>query len=691
MSFEILSLFSFIIGILTYENFSPIIVLSFFPLFFLPKFNKKLLFCFFLFFFLGHLITNYKYKNKLNWNVDFSKISEIEGDVILVKEKPFEKDLIVNVKKIIANGEYYNWNGKIIVKTKEKIEFLPGEDLRVKDLIIFEIKPPKNPFEFDYRKFMNRQGIFLQAKSDNIEIIQTKNLKLIFSYLRKKIENKIEKYMRFNSDGCELVKLLTIGSDDIPDFLRIIGVRTGIYHLFVISGIHIVFIIFFLKVIFIPFQKINNVKPFLFPLIIFIFLWFYSFLCGFKIPITRAVTMVSFYLISEILGKEIDPVKSLIIACIFLLFLNPFYIYSLSFLLSFLSTFGILIIYRKINNFFKKKNFISNLFIATISAQIFILPLLFYNFGYFYPIGILSNLIFTPIVGLITITSFASLAIPILFYPLCFMTDSFLKILVLFSNLSPKINFCFPLFFVFIYYFFLLFLISTIKKYIKLGVIFLFVILCFFYPFKKLNNEEIIFFSSKSSIILFYSKGRGILIIPERIENKDYYGEIIRKISKNKKIKIEKIILFGNKFSDDLFFVSNFKESKIYIPQFMNCSVFFKKNNEIIRIVDDEKIILNNAEFIFKDGNLIIKYDDIKILILISENIGDFLIEEKYFIIYPVKFKKKIYNFNSIFLILKKDTPKFENLKNLCQTYYLDKSALILNLKSKVIKYWGEK
>ncbi|MGC8977621.1 MAG: ComEC/Rec2 family competence protein, partial [Candidatus Ratteibacteria bacterium] len=380
------------------------IFFSIIPLFFFPWIKKRLLFCFLIFLFFGYFSKskNEKFVNSVNFNI--TKVSSFEGDIISLKEKPFENDVILNVRKIFINGSPYKWSGKIIIKTKGK-KFREGEKLRVKNIKIEEIPSPQNPFEFDYKNFLKKQGILFQVRSEEIEVIsENMNFKLFFFILKERIEKRIEKYMKFNPDGCELVKLLTIGSDNIPDFLRKTGVMTGIYHLFVISGLHIGFLIFLLKILFIPFQKINNEKPFLFPLILSVFLWFYNFLCGFKVPITRAVMMVSFYLISEIFGREISPFQSLIFACIFLLLLNPFYIYSLSFLLSFISTAGILILYKRISKYLRK-NFLINSFIATISAQIFVFPILFYNFGYFYPLGILNNLIFTPFVGIITIFS----------------------------------------------------------------------------------------------------------------------------------------------------------------------------------------------------------------------------------------------------------------------------------------------
>jgi ComEC/Rec2-related protein len=645
------------------------------------KLNKKI---YLLFFILLIFTQFYSYPQNNN-------ISEIEGIVISSKEKPFKSEILLRVEKLTINGKSYNWNGKIIVVTREKIKILNYEKIKIKNPVINRIQEPRNPFEFDYVKFLKRNGIFFLVRADNIEIIETRrNILLLFSKLRDLIEKKIEKYMKFNKDGAELVKLITIGSDDVSYFLKELGVKTGIYHLFVISGLHIIFLIFFLKVIFIPFQKINNIRPKFFPIMLLSFLLFYNFLCGFKIPVTRAVMMVSFYIIFEIFDRYIEPLNSIILTAILFLIFNPSNIYSTSFYLSFLSTTGILIMYKKIN-LIKKRRFLINNFSATISAQIFILPVLFYNFGYFYPIGILTNLIFTQIVGAIMILSFISLLFPVFFILLNFMTDYFLKLLNLISNFSPSINIYFPLPFVFVYYFLLFLFLSGIKINKKFIITGLTVISLVPFYFKKSDKKEIIFYSSKNPLILINWKNRGVLIISDKIENPENYRDIIYKFTKSEKIKIEKIIIINGGFSDNIFFASKFSK-EIYLSESINFPYIPYKN--LKRFVENEKIDFYDLEFILKDGNLIIKDASIKILIFLKENIESFNLNDRYFLIYLAKFKKnkkneeKINNLKPLYLLLCKNLKKFENLKSLCQNYYLEKSAVILNLKTKEIEYY---
>lgn len=693
MKSDFIILFSFISGILSYEFNIPFLY-TLIPLPFIKKFQKKYIFLFLFFFLLGRFSTYlYQKNNIINKKIDFSQLSSIEGEIISTKEKPFEKEMLIKTKKIFIENNYYELNRKIIIKTKEREKFLPGEKVKIKVAKVMEINPPKNPFEFDYKKFMERQGIFFQVISNEIKKSKKDiNLKLFFSYLRDGIEKRIEKYTNFNPESSELIKLLTIGSDDPPDFLRELGIKSGIYHLFVISGIHIVFLIFFLKVLFIPFQKLNNTKPKLFPFLILSILWFYNFLCGFRIPITRAVLMVSFYLISEIIEREIDALTSITFSCILLLFLNPYYIYSISFLLSFLSTGGIIMLSKNLN-IFKKNNFFINLLIVSISAQLFILPLMFYNFGYFYPLGIINNLIFTPFVGLITILSFISIIIPFLFLPLNLINNFFLNCLVFISHFSPQICLYFPLSYVFIYYFILSLFIGNLRGKITIYLfsisILTFVLFHFFY---KTDKKEIIFFSSKNPLILVNNKNNGVLILKGKIEGYEKWKEILFKITQKEKIKIEKIVLFGNESVENLFWLSRFCK-KIYTGDFeIPTNLNFLLNDMDIKKAP-EKIKINDIEFGLKE-NLLIELNKFKILILLNEIKEDSSISDKYLLIYYTgKFKKGknekfIDELKPIFSVIPKNIKKFENLKSLCKNYYLEKSAVILNLKTGIPEYW---
>lgn len=691
MKFEILILFSFISGILI-QN--PVFVIPFIPLFFIERLNKKLLLFLIIFFFLGCFSIKFHINNTLfPQNINFSKISSIEGEVISTKEMPFEKNIKIKVKKIFIKDIPYKSRFNLVLKTKEKKEFLPGEDLRILIKKMERFPSPKNPFDFNYKKFMERQGIFFYIKSESIKKIDGKNIKLYFSYLKKNIEKRIERYTKFNPDGCELIKLLTVGNDDPPDFLKELGIKTGIYHLFIISGIHIVFLIFFLKIIFIPFQKINNTHPKLFPISALSILWFYNILCGFRIPITRAVLMVSFYFLFEIFEKDIEALTSLIFSAIILLLTNPHYIYSTSFLLSFLSTAGILIFPKKLS--LKNKNFLTNLFIISISAQLSILPIIFYNFGYFYPLEIINNLFFTPLVGIITIMSFISLFISFFFIPLNFITSIFLKSLVFISNFSPKVNIYFPLSFVFIYYFLFLILLLPLKKKKKFSLLFIIVLFYLYFQFvEKPDERKIIFFSSQNPIILIQNQNKGLLILKDKTIKPDYWTEILYKITKKEKIKIEKVFLIDEKSIENVLWISKFCEN-IYINELPNIPSFLFFNFNIKRC--PEKIVFDNIEIFCEDGNILLLSGKFKILILFNKSLKENILKDKYLLVYPAEFKNSKKNeeligkLKPLFNIISKNTKKFENFKSICKNYYLEESAVILNLKTGIVEYWREK
>ncbi|MFN4226829.1 MAG: ComEC/Rec2 family competence protein [Candidatus Ratteibacteria bacterium] len=690
MEVEILILLSFIVGILSSNYFSFYYIFPLLPLIFLQKINKKLIISFLLFFFLGYCFTEINKKNQKKEKIDLAKISSIEGEIISIKDKKFEREIKLKIKKISTPYKDINYNAKILLLTKNYDKFLPGQTLKIKDFFISQVNPPKNPFEFNYKKFLERQGIHYIVKTDNIELVRgKKNLKILASFIREKIKKRIENNMKFNPDGCELVKLITIGSDDLPDFLKEIGIKSGIYHLFVISGIHVLYLFLFFKILFIPFQKINNIYPKLFPSLLLFVLWFYAFLCGFHIPVTRAVLMFSFYLIFEILDRKIEPLKSLIFACFLFLLINPNNIYSISFLLSFLATYGILIIPKKIN---LKKSFIITSFISTISAQLFVLPIILYNFAFFYPVGIINNLIFTPFVGFLTINSFISIFIPVFFFPLNFTTSIFLKLLVFISNLSFKVNIYFPLLYVLIFYSFLFILFLSVRKKLKLFISFLlFLVLIFYSNFNKNRKKEIFFFSSKNPFVLVIDEKKGILITSNKIENPNFYKTTFYKTLKKEKIKIEKIISIGNGFLENFIFISRYSE-EIYLPSsiskpnnFKNCKNY--KENDQIPFSD---------RFIFsiKNGNIIIESNNMKVLLILNENLKDTLIVDKYFLVYPIEFKKNkenvklINNLKVPFFILQKNLKKFENLRSLCENYYLNISPVIVDLKTGIIDYW---
>lgn len=689
MKLEILILLSFLLGNLTYGKIPLKFIFIFLPLFFHPQINKKFLMTFICFFLLSYFLTSHYEKEKRDFNL--TCVDYVDGQILSVKNIYFEKQIVFQSRAIYTENKILTNKYKFLLRTKSNLEFLPGEIIRIKSPNFKEISQPKNPFETNYKRIYERKGIFFEIEPMEVFKIENDgiNIKLLLSSIRKKIEKRIENNLKFNPDGQELIKILTIGNDDTPQFLKEIGIRCGIYHLFVISGIHIVFLIFFIKIFFIPLQKINNIYPKLFPFFLLILLWIYAFICGFAIPVTRSVLMFSFYLLFEIIERKIEPIDSLFLACFAFLILDINNIYSLSFQLSFLSTLGIILFSKKIN--LRKSNFLLNSLIATISAQLLIMPILLYNFGYFYPLGFINNLIFTPLIGFIIFFSFLSLLLPIFFPFLNILTEFLLKILTFLSNYSPKIKIYFPFHYLFLFYILLFNIVfpKNFKRkiYSSLIILFFSILLNFSTNFFS-NNAEIIFFSFRYPAILLMEDNKSLLIVDGKVKNRNFFQNILFRILQSYKIKPDKIIVVGDeKYIENIFFLLPFSK-KIY------CLKDVERSNFPIEKIQ-KKIALDKIEIINKNGNLILIFPQKKILFILNNNLEEIL-EEKYFLVYFAISKieekniQRLKNYRPLFLICHRENRKLENLKKICKILYLQNGSIILKKNTNIPEYYLE-
>ncbi|MCD6408271.1 ComEC/Rec2 family competence protein, partial [bacterium] len=435
----------FISGIFLYYSFSNLFILYPFALF-LPflKYSKKL--ALFIFFIIAGITLSFLKSAGDVSDISRSGIEEVEG-VILSKYKdtPFSSGYVVRIKKVKSDGEEKNFKGKILLEIKGKRDIERGRIVEIKNVKLKVISPPKNPGDIDFRNYWKRKNIFFECEGDVYLKEYSSFLSFLISKIRKRIKTKIEKYFRYCPEEKELIETITIGKEKIPRFLKEIGIKTGTYHLLVISGIHLSFILLLLKILFLPFQRINNTHPKLFPFLSLVFLWLYAEITGFRIPVIRAVLMFTFFFFGELFERDIDGISSIIMAAFTFLLFSPSSIFDVSFQLSFFATLGIVLFYRKFKKYFQK-NVIFSIILLTISAQIFVFPLILYHFGNFSIGGIFNNIIFVPFTGIIVIFSFLFFFIPFFSIFVEFLLSFYLKSLVFFSSFSPLIQISFSIF-----------------------------------------------------------------------------------------------------------------------------------------------------------------------------------------------------------------------------------------------------
>ena len=181
----------------------------------------------------------------------------------------------------------------------------------------------------------------------------------------------------------------------------------GITHLLAVSGSNVSYIIIATKFIF---DKIFGKKISNYFCIITIII--FMLVSGASASVVRASLMAIILILSEIFLKKSNTIISLALSAFILLLTNPFIICDVGFLLSFGGTIGIVLFNSKINDALKKRlNMFSNKIINSIievlsvslSAQILIIPIMWYYFNTISIISIFTNLFAVPLSGIISI------------------------------------------------------------------------------------------------------------------------------------------------------------------------------------------------------------------------------------------------------------------------------------------------
>lgn len=119
----------------------------------------------------------------------------------------------------------------------------------------------------------------------------------------------------------------------------------------------------------------------------------YTILAGFQLPILRAAIMFALASIAQLAGREKGGLYSLIVTAGIMLWINPAWIASLSFQLSFLATFGVIVISPIFKRLFSGLPLIREDLAVTLSAQLMITPVIAQNFHQVSLVSLIVNVL----------------------------------------------------------------------------------------------------------------------------------------------------------------------------------------------------------------------------------------------------------------------------------------------------------
>lgn len=137
---------------------------------------------------------------------------------------------------------------------------------------------------------------------------------------------------------------------------------------------------------------------------------FYSVLTGFGVPVVRAAIMAGLAYIGKLLGREGTGWWILFLTGGVMLLYQPNWLLNISFQLSFLATFGVIVVAPIFSKSMQKiPTLLREDFAVTLSAQLMVLPIIAYNFNQISLAGLLANSLVLWSIPIVMISGFIAM------------------------------------------------------------------------------------------------------------------------------------------------------------------------------------------------------------------------------------------------------------------------------------------
>ena len=188
--------------------------------------------------------------------------------------------------------------------------------------------------------------------------------------------------------------------------------QVGASHLLALSGMHLGIIYGILYMLFIRRIRFSEWKWFWLPPIL-LTIWGYAFIAGMPISLVRASIMFSLATIATFAQNDTPPLHILALSALTILLFRPSALFEISFQLSFMAVFFIIVLYKPLREALKLRHFITDILILSVVAQLGTAPLAIYYFHTLPLIGSLISVILIPLTTVIIYLGLLLLLIPI--------------------------------------------------------------------------------------------------------------------------------------------------------------------------------------------------------------------------------------------------------------------------------------
>lgn len=356
---------------------------------------------------------------------DYNRMRKNGWCMARLSEPPTERDRNVKVMLDVVgfknDREMMRSNGKLIAylqKTEAALRLGYG-DVVTFCIPIEEVEPPKNPGEFDYRRYLERRGVTGTVYLKEGDWIPTgvKAENKLFAFAYRFRDRMMGALKRFGVDGDEfgVGAAILLGYDDsLPAQVRRNYVAAGSMHILCVSGMHVGIIYLLASSLL---ALLGRSKPALFVkrLVLLLLIWFYALLTGLSPSILRSALMITMILLGEIIHRKGFALNSIAASAFVLLMVDPNNLFAIGFQLSYAAVIGIMLLQKPIYDLIYFKNRLLDkaweVTAVSIAAQVATMPFAVYYFNQFTPYFWLSNLLMTPLSFVVILSGMLLLAV----------------------------------------------------------------------------------------------------------------------------------------------------------------------------------------------------------------------------------------------------------------------------------------
>ena len=337
---------------------------------------------------------------------DTGKIFQFEGIVANEPDKRLDNTKLK--VRLLPYSEY------VLITIGSYQEYFYGDKLKLKG----KLQTPKEFEDFNYKNYLRKDKILSVMYEPKIEVIGKSDLleevglpRFYANILKIKEKLRISIYRSLASPQAELLAAMVLGDQSrLSQELKNNFSRTGITHIVAISGMNITIMAEILIFFFGLTLRLGWNRAFYLVLFITVF---YIVMIGAPASAVRAGIMAGVLLLAQKTGRLYFAGRALLIAAAIMLIFNPLLLfYDVGFQLSFLAVLGIIYLFPifdfHLSHFLKNKGsrWFRQILALTLSAQIFTLPILVYNFGSVSLISPLVNVLVVPLLPVILIFGF---------------------------------------------------------------------------------------------------------------------------------------------------------------------------------------------------------------------------------------------------------------------------------------------